>query len=59
MNFKKTAIAPFSAKMTLGLELGYTKDRIKKEEVIKYLQDYQEQLINDKNLVLSVSISES
>lgn len=59
MNFKKIAIVPFSAKMTLGLELGYTKKLIKKEEVIKYLQEYQEQLINDKNLVLSVSISES
>ena len=59
MNFKKTSLEPFSAKMTLGLELGYTKKRIKKEEVIKYLQEYQEQLINDKNLVLSVSISES
>ncbi|PQJ72754.1 hypothetical protein [Polaribacter butkevichii] len=59
MNFKKIAISPFSAKMTLGLELGYTKKRIKKEEVIKYLQEYQEKLINDKNLVLSVSVTES
>lgn len=59
MNFKKIAIAPFSAKITLGLELGYSKKRIKKEEVIKYLQEYQERLINEKDLVLSVSISES
>lgn len=59
MNFKKIAIAPFSAKITLGLELGYTKKRIKKEEVIKYLQEYQERLINEKDLVLSVLISES
>lgn len=58
MNFKKIAIAPFSAKITLGLELGYTKKRIKKEEVLKYIQEYQEQLINEKNLVLSVSVSE-
>lgn len=59
MNFKKIAIAPFSAKITLGLELGYTKKQIKKEEVINYLQEYQEKLINEKNLVLSVSVSES
>lgn len=31
---------PFSAKVTLGLELGYTKKRIQKEEVLKYLQEY-------------------
>lgn len=38
MNLKKITIELFSAKMILGLELGYTKKRIQKEEdmVFKY-----------------------
>ena len=58
MKNKKVSVKPFSAKLTLGLELGYTKKLIEKSEIIKSIQKYQNQLIKDKNLVLSVSISE-
>jgi len=58
LNFKKTAIEPFSAKVTFGLELGYTKNLIDKSKIIEYLQSYQNRLIEEKNLILSVSLSE-
>lgn len=57
MNLKKVSIRPFFAKVTLGLEIGYTNKLIEKVEIIKSLQDYQNQLIKDKNLILSVSLS--
>lgn len=57
LNLKKVSIKPFSAKVTLGLEIGYTKKLIEKSEVIKSIQEYQDQLIKDKNLILSVSLS--
>lgn len=57
LNFKKVSIKPFSAKVTLGLEIGYTEKLIEKSEIIKSLQNYQNQLIKEKNLILSVSLS--
>lgn len=56
---KRVSIKPFSAKVTLGLEKGYTKEPIDKSLVLKFIQNYQDQLINDKGLLLSVSLSES
>lgn len=56
---KRVSIKPFSAKVTLGLEKGYTKKPIDKSLVLKFIQNYQDQLINDKGLLLSVSLSES
>lgn len=58
MNFKKTTSKPFSAKVTFGLELGYTNKIIDKSKVIAYLQDCQNQLIKEENIVLSVSLTE-
>lgn len=57
MKYKKTSIKSFSAKVTLGLEIGYTKKLIEKSRIIKSIQKYQDQLIKDKNLILSLSIS--
>lgn len=57
MKYKKTSINSFSAKVTLGLEIGYTKKLIEKSRIIKSLQEYQDQLIKEKNIILSVSIS--
>lgn len=57
MNLKKVSIKPFSAKVTLGLEIGYTKKLIEKSEIIKSLQNYQNQLIKQKKIILSVSLS--
>ena len=58
MNLKRTSINPFSAQITLGLEKEYTKELIEKSAIIKFLQDYQNQLINKKNIFLSASLSE-
>lgn len=45
--------------MTLGLEKGYTGNLIEKSLVIKFIQNYQDHLIKDKNIMLSVSLSVS
>ncbi len=55
---KRVSIKPFSAKITLGLEKGYSKESIDKSLVIKFIQNYQDQLVNDKGLLLSISLSE-
>ncbi|WP_299399114.1 hypothetical protein [uncultured Gelidibacter sp.] len=57
LDLEKVSIKSFSAKVTLGLEIGYTKKLIEKSEIIKSLQNYQNQLIKEKNLILSVSLS--
>lgn len=44
--------------MTLGLEKGYTGNLIEKSLVIKFIQNYQDHLIKDKNIMLSVSLNE-
>ena len=59
MSISKTKIKPFSAKVTLGLELGYTEELIERSSVINFIQKIQEALIQDKNIHLSVSISDS
>ncbi len=56
--FKRTSNKPFSALITLGLEKGYSKEPIKKSVVINFLQDYQNELIKEKDIVLSVSVCE-
>lgn len=59
MSISKKSIKPFSAKVTLGLELGYTGKLIEKTKIINYIQNIQNNLIEDKNIFLSVSISEN
>ena len=58
MKFTKKTIKPFSAKVTMGLELGYTGELIEKTKIIKHIQKIQNELIKDKDIFLSVSISE-
>jgi hypothetical protein len=57
MTITKTAIHPFSAQITIGLERGYTQALIPKETIIKFLQDYQYKLFKEKKVALSVSVS--
>ncbi|QXP62108.1 hypothetical protein [Polaribacter sp. HaHaR_3_91] len=59
MNITKKTLKPFSAKVTLGLELGYTEKLIEKTEIIQYLQKIQKDLILTENIYLSVSISDT
>lgn len=58
MNLKKVSIKPFQAKVTIGLEISYTRKLIDKSELVEAIQVYQNQLIKDSNLVLSVSLSQ-
>lgn len=57
MNTK--AIKTFTAVITLGLEIGYSKELYKKEYLIQTLQEYQRQRIDEASIYLSASISES
>ena len=59
MNVTKKTLKPFSAKVTLGLELGYTEKLIEKTKIIEHIQKIQNDLIKNKNIFLSVSISET
>jgi CRISPR/Cas system endoribonuclease Cas6 (RAMP superfamily) len=59
MEVIKKTVKPFSAKVTLGLELGYTGELIEKTEIIQHIQKIQNNLIKNKDIFLSVSISES
>lgn len=56
---KTKAIKTFTAVITLGLEIGYSKELYKKEYLIQTLQEYQRQRIDEASIYLSASISES
>lgn len=54
---ERITIKPFSAVLTIGLELGYEKVKIAESEMIAYLQSYQDTLIKNKQIYLSASIA--
>lgn len=54
---KRISLSPFSASINLGLEYGYRGVTIDENRVIKFIQEYQESLIKEKNIHLSCSIS--
>ena len=53
----KTSIPPFSGVLTIGLEYGYKKVSIDENEIIAHIQDYQNKLIENSQIYLSVSIT--
>ncbi len=53
-----TSIKTFTATITLGLEIGYSKEHYNKEYLINELQEYQKKRIDESNIYLSASISE-
>ncbi len=55
---KKVTVKPFSATIYLGLQRGYTGKVIKKSKVISYLQKFQDQIIEERDLHLSICLSE-
>lgn len=59
MNITKKTLKAFSAKVTLGLEVGYSEKLIEKSKIIEHIQKVQNDLIHSKNIFLSVSISET
>jgi hypothetical protein len=55
---KTRAIKTFTGVITLGLEIGYSKEFYNKDFLIQTLQGYQKQRINEANIYLSASVSE-
>jgi hypothetical protein len=55
---KITSITTFTATITIGLDIGYSKKVYNKECLIYELQEYQKQRIDEANIYLSASISE-
>ena len=58
MNRKRTAVVPFSASITLGTNLGYTEKTFNEKQLIDFIQQYQDNLIEEINVHLSVCLSE-
>ncbi|MDA0195589.1 MAG: hypothetical protein O2887_08075 [Bacteroidetes bacterium] len=58
MTLNKNAVKAFSASITLGRNVGYSDTLIDKAAVIAFIQGYQNELIMNKNIHLSVSLSE-
>jgi hypothetical protein len=54
---KRKSIQPFYGILTIGLEIGYEKVKINEAEIITFIQAYQDELIKNKQIYLSVSIS--
>ncbi len=54
---KRISITPFYATINLGLEFGYEQRKIARNDVIAFIQQYQDKLIADKKIYLSCSVS--
>ena len=54
---KRKSIPPFYGILTIGLEIGYEKVKIDETEIITFIQAYQDELINNKQIYLSASIA--
>ena len=52
------SIKTFTATITIGLEIGYTKENYSKEYLINELQEYQKKRIDEASIYLSASVSE-
>ena len=50
------SIKTFTATITIGLEIGYTKENYSKEYLINELQGYQKQRIDESGVYLSAFI---
>ncbi|TDT44970.1 hypothetical protein CLV90_2049 [Maribacter spongiicola] len=54
----RVSVKPFKAIITIGLQVGYTDKLISKAEIVGAIQSYQNSLIKDKSIYLSVALSE-
>ena len=48
----------YSASITIGMQIGYSSDCYKKQDLICILQEFQRIQIDDRNIYLSACISE-
>jgi hypothetical protein len=58
MNTKRIKVNSFTGRITLGAQVGYSDEIIYENDLIDFIQDYQDKLIRDKNLYLSVCLHE-
>jgi len=58
-DFKRYSLKPFCAIINIGLEIGYKEEKIKKKDIILFIQKYQNKLISSKNIYLSCSITKT
>jgi len=54
---KRKSVQPFYGILTIGLEIGYEKVKNDETEIITFIQAYQDELIKNKQIYLSASIS--
>jgi hypothetical protein len=54
---KRKSVQPFYGILTIGLEIGYENIKINETEIITCIQAYQDELIKNKQIYLSASIS--
>ena len=54
----RVSIESFNTKNTIGLQIGYNDKMISKTEIIDTIQEYQNQLIKEKGVYLSIALSE-
>lgn len=54
---ERKSIQPFYGIITLGLEKGYEKVKIEESDVVQCIQEHQDNLITNKKIYLSASIS--
>ena len=59
MDISRKSLEPFKAIVNFGLLRAYSEELLSKDDIIKEIQAYQIQLIKEKKIFLSVSISES
>ena len=59
MEISRKSLEPFKAIVNCGLLRAYSEELISKDDIIKEIKAYQIQLIKEKKIFLSVSISES
>jgi hypothetical protein len=57
MEIKRFTAEPFSATITIGSQITYSDQKISEDEIIKFIQEHQDKLIEEKNLYLSVCLS--
>lgn len=59
MEIKSKAVNTYQASINLGLQKHYSDELIPKQEIIQFIQDYQNSKLSSEKLLLSVNIFES
>lgn len=58
MKYTQKSIPTFRATINIGLQVGYTSQKLSKADIIDYIQSYQRQLIHKSKIYLSASVTD-